>query len=134
MNLNQTKLIGLTMELDLKARDFNLLCNKLDKLKEKGIDPNDERLLEVKELFQKNHDDIVKINEELRELKKTEELIEKQKREIYNPENIFNKTDNLVKIKQEKETNLAVFQTKKSSFSRIVEKIKNVFNNMFNIK
>ena len=70
MNLNQTKLVGLTMELDLKAREYKRLCDKLDELKEKKIDANDERLLEVKKLFQKNYDDIVKINKQLRELRK----------------------------------------------------------------
>ena len=54
MNLSQTKLVGLTMELDLKAREYKTLCDKFDKLKEKKIDPNDERLLVVKDLFQKN--------------------------------------------------------------------------------
>lgn len=69
MNLIQTKLVGLTMELDLKTREYKTLCDKLDKLKENKIDPNDERLLAVKELFQKNHDDIVKINKQIKELK-----------------------------------------------------------------
>lgn len=68
MNLRQTKLIGLTMELDLKAREYNKLCSNLDKLKENNIDPNDERLLKVKDLFLKNHDDIVKINNQIKEL------------------------------------------------------------------
>lgn len=30
MNLNQTKLVGLTMELDLKAREYKKLCDKLE--------------------------------------------------------------------------------------------------------
>ena len=72
MNLSQTKLVGLTMELDLKTREYKKLCNKLDELKEKKIDPNDERLLAVKELFKKNHDDIVDINRQIKEIKETE--------------------------------------------------------------
>lgn len=92
MNLSQTKLVGLTMELDLKTREYKKLCDKLDELKEKGIDPNDERLLVVKDLFQKNHDDIVEINRQIKEVK--EELKEKQKLEQYNSENIFNKKNN----------------------------------------
>ena len=84
MNLSQTKLVGLTMELDLKTREYKKLCDKLDELKEKGIDPNDERLLVVKDLFQKNHDDIVEINRQIKEVK--EELKEKQKLELYNSE------------------------------------------------
>ena len=82
MNLSQTKLVGLIMELDLKAREYKKLCDKLDELKEKRIDPNDERLLVVKDLFQKNHDDIVEINRQIKEVK--EELKEKQKLEQYN--------------------------------------------------
>ena len=72
MNLSQTKLVGLTMELDLKTREYKKLCNKLDELKEKKIDPNDERILAVKELFKKNHDDIVEINRQIKEIKETE--------------------------------------------------------------
>jgi vacuolar-type H+-ATPase subunit I/STV1 len=93
MNLSQTKLVGLIMELDLKAREYKKLCDKLDELKEKRIDPNDERLLVVKDLFQKNHDDIVEINRQIKEVK--EELKEKQKLEQYNSENIFNKKNNI---------------------------------------
>ena len=101
MNLSQTKLVGLTMELDLKTREYKKLCGKLDELKEKKIDPNDERLLVVKELFQKNHDDIVEINRQIKEVKETEELKEKQKLEQYNPENIFNKKNDTSKTKKE---------------------------------
>ena len=79
MNLSQTKLVGLTMELDLKTREYKKLCNKLDNLKENKIDPNDERFLVLKELFQKNHDDIVKINSQIKELQVAEKLKEKQR-------------------------------------------------------
>ena len=128
MNLSQTKLVGLTMELDLKAREYKKLCDELDGLKEKEIDPNDERLLVFKELFQKNHDDIVKINTQLRELKETEELNEKQKLEQYNPENIFNKKNNISKIKKEENKDILVVETKKSVLERIIERIKKFFS------
>lgn len=127
MNLSQTKLVGLTMELDLKTREYKKLCDKLDKLKENKIDPNDERLLVVKELFQKNHDDIVKINTQMKELKETEELKEKQKLEKYNPENIFNKKNDTSKTKQEENMDISVVQTKKNLFTRFIEKIKSFF-------
>jgi len=68
MNLNQTKLVGLTMELELKTREYKKLCAELDKLKEKNIDPNDEKLLHLKELFQKNYEEIVKINKQIKEI------------------------------------------------------------------
>lgn len=127
MNLSQTKLVGLTMELDLKTREYKKLCDKLDKLKENKIDPNDERLLVVKELFQKNHDDIVKINTQMKELKETEELKEKQKLEQYNPENIFNKKKDTSKTKKEENMDISVVQTKKNLFTRFIEKIKSFF-------
>ena len=45
MNLSQTKLVGLTMELDLRTREYKKLCEKLDNLKADGINPNDESFL-----------------------------------------------------------------------------------------
>ena len=127
MNLSQTKLVGLTMELDLKTREYKKLCDKLDELKEKRIDPNDERLLAVKELFQKNHDDIVEINRQIKEIKETEELKEKQKLEQYNPENIFNKKNDTSKTKKEENMDISVVQSKQNIFARFIEKIKSFF-------
>lgn len=123
MNLSQTKLVGLTMELDLKAREYKKLCDELDKLKDNKIDPNDERLLAVKELFQKNHDDIVEINRQIKEIKKVEDLKEVQRRAQYNPENIFDK-NNHNKINQKEKMDLSVVHTKKNIFARFIEKIK----------
>lgn len=127
MNLSQTKLVGLTMELDLKTREYKKLCDKLDELKEKRIDPNDERLLVVKKLFQKNHDDIVEINRQIKEIKETEELKEKQKLEQYNPENIFNKKNDTSKTKKEENMDISVVQSKQNIFVRFIEKIKSFF-------
>ena len=127
MNLSQTKLVGLTMELDLKTREYKKLCDKLDELKEKRIDPNDERLLVVKELFQKNHDVIVEINRQIKEVKEKEELKEKQKLEQYNPENIFNKKNDTSKTKQEENMDISVVQSKQNIFARFIEKIKSFF-------
>ena len=127
MNLSQTKLVGLTMELDLKTREYKKLCDKLDELKEKKIDPNDERLLAVKDLFQKNHDDIVEINRQIKEIKETEELKEKQKLEQYNPENIFNKKKDTSKTKKEENMDISVVQSKQNIFVRFIEKIKSFF-------
>jgi hypothetical protein len=70
MNLIQTKLLGLTMELELKIREYNYLCEKLEKLKEHKINPNDERLLEVKELFEKNYNEIVALKIQISDLNK----------------------------------------------------------------
>ena len=123
MNLSQTKLVGLTMELDLKTREYKKLCDKLDELKERKIDPNDERLLAVKGLFQKNHDDIVEINKQIKKIKDTEDIKEKQKLENYNPEDIFNKKNNNNIIQEEKK-DILVVETKKNIFIRFIERIK----------
>ncbi|GEM_PF-2104872 len=123
MNLSQTKLVGLTMELDLKTREYKKLCDKLDELKERKIDPNDERLLAVKGLFQKNHDDIVEINKQIKKIKDTEDIKEKQKLEKYNPEDIFNKKNNNNIIQEEKK-DILVVETKKNIFIRFIERIK----------
>lgn len=127
MNLSQTKLVGLTMELDLKTREYKKLCNKLDDLKENKIDPNDERFLVLKELFQKNHDDIVKINSQIKELQVAEKLKEKQRLEKYNLENVFNKKNNVSKIKKEGNMNISIVRTKKNIFTKFIEKIKSFF-------
>lgn len=123
MNLSQTKLVGLTMELDLKTREYKKLCDKLDELKERKIDPNDERLLAVKGLFQKNHDDIVEINKQIKKIKDTEDIKEKQKLEKYNPDDIFNKKNNNNIIQEEKK-DILVVETKKNIFIRFIERIK----------
>ena len=115
MNLSQTKLVGLTMELELKTREYKNLCDKLDKLKEKKIEPNDERLIIVKELFQKNNDEITKINMQIKELK------EKQKVEQYNPDNLFKKDKDI------SSNNLPFVESKKNIFVRLIEKIKAFF-------
>ncbi len=122
MNVSQTKLVGLTMELDLKAREYKKICDELDRLKEKKIDPNDERLLEVKEMFQQNHDDIVKINAQIKEIKETEENIKSNKVEKYDLENVFNKK----KDKMKENTEIAIIEDKKNIFYMILKKIKNL--------
>lgn len=91
MNLSQTKLVGLTMELDLKTREYKKLCDKLEKLKESKIDSNDENLVELRELFKKNYDDIVNINMQIKKIKDMEEIKEKQKLEKDNSEKILEK-------------------------------------------
>lgn len=122
MNVSQTKLVGLTMELDFKAREYKKICDELDRLKEKKIDPNDERLLEVKELFQQNHDDIVKINAQIKEIKETEENIKSNKVEKYDLEKVFNKK----KDKMKENTEIAIIEDKKNIFYLILKKIKNL--------
>lgn len=128
MNLSQTKLVGLTMELDLKTKEYKKLCKKLEQLTQSDINPNDERLLEFKQLFQKNHDEIVEINGQIKELKETEELKEKQKLEQYDPANLFKRNNNISKSKEEENRSIIVVETKKNVFARLIEKIKKIFS------
>lgn len=125
INLNQTKLIGLTMELDLKAREYKKLCNRLEKLKGNNIDENSMELLELENLFQTNHDEIVEIKKQLKNLKENEEAIEKQLLEHYDSSNLFKKTRKIPV--NEEETNMVVIEKKQNVFMKIIEKIKNIF-------
>ena len=124
MNLNQTKLVGLTMELDLKTKEYKKLCDKLEQIKQCKINPNDERLLQFKQLFQKNHDEIVEINKEIRKLKDTQEAIERQKLEQYNAEEVFKRNNNACLSKQE---NIVVIETEKNIFLKFIKRIKEFF-------
>lgn len=92
MNLIQTKIIGLTMQFDLKVREYNKLCDTLDRLKETNINSNDKRLFKLKQLFQKNYDEIVGIEKEIIKLKETGNILEKQKLEKYDSANLFKKS------------------------------------------
>lgn len=127
MNLSQTKLVGLTMELDLKTREYKKLCDKLEKLKQGNINPNDEKLLELKQLFQENHDEIVEINSQIKELKETEELKEKQKLEQYDSANLFKRKNKIPNGNEEENMNISVIETKKNIFTKLIEKIKSFF-------
>lgn len=132
MNLSQTKLVGLTMELDLKAREYNELCDKLERVKQSNIKSEDGRLLELKKLFQKNHDEIIEINKQIKQLKETEEYIEKQKLEKYDTTNLFKtKSTDSSKNKEEENLNISVVKTKKSIFESLIKKIKKFFSKKF---
>lgn len=69
MTLEQTKLVGLTMELDLKTREYKKLCEELDELKKQNIDPNDEKLIPLLNKFLKSKEEIDNITKQLKELK-----------------------------------------------------------------
>jgi len=127
MNLSQTKLVGLTMELDLKAREYKKLCDKFEYLKQINIDFNDEKLLKLKQLFQRNHDEIVEINKKINELKEKEEFIEKQKLEQHDYTNIFKRNNNISEIKEEN-TDILVPRNRENIISKILEKIKKILS------
>ena len=125
MNLNQTKLVGLTMELDLKTKKYKKLCDKLEQIKQSKINPNDERLLQFKQLFQENHDEIVEINKQIRKLKDEQEVIDKQKLEKYSTENLFKRNNENICLS--KEENISVIETEKNVFIKLINKIKEIF-------
>ena len=70
MTLEQTQLVGLTMQLDLKAQEYGKLCAELENLKNQNLDPNDEKYAVLKQKFEKNLKEIKKINAELKKLNK----------------------------------------------------------------
>ena len=68
LTANQTKIIGLTMELDLKTREYNELCKLLKDIKETNIDPNSPELDVLLKQFEKNQEEIIKIQKSLKAL------------------------------------------------------------------
>lgn len=70
MTLKQTKLVGLTMQLDLKAQEYDKLCEELEELKKQNLDPNDEKYVILKQKFEKNSKEIKEIKKELEKLNK----------------------------------------------------------------
>lgn len=107
------------MELELKAREYENLCKKLENMKQNIINENDEKLLVIKEEFKRNYEEIIKINKQLKQLKN----IEAQKEEEYNYNDLFKKVNNTNKdIKQ-----LQVIR-RDNIFKRILNKIKELFN------
>lgn len=68
LTLNQTKLAGLTMQLDLKTREYKKLCEDLESMKELNIDPNSQEYVFLRKEFQRNLDEITSIKNQLKEL------------------------------------------------------------------
>lgn len=68
MKSEKIELIKLTMELDLKAKEYKKLCDKLDELKKNNVNSNDLNLLKIKQLFEKNYNEIEKINDRIKQL------------------------------------------------------------------
>lgn len=63
MNINQTKLVGLTMQLDLLAREFNALKNEFD-AKRQTI--TSVQLLKYKQQLQEKYLKLKKLKEEIK--------------------------------------------------------------------
>ena len=72
MNLTskQQKLIELTMELDIKAKEYKLLCDELESLKKSNLDENDEKYVNLRDRFAENLREIKSINNQLKDLNK----------------------------------------------------------------
>ena len=60
----------LVKQLEFYTKEYELLCNKLDELKAKNINPNDPILLELKTAFLRNKKAIDKINKKLEKCSK----------------------------------------------------------------
>lgn len=69
INLNQTKLVGLTMDLELKTKEYKLLCKELEELKDQKIDPNDIIFVDLAQRFLDNQEEIKAIVKQLKEIK-----------------------------------------------------------------
>ncbi len=83
------------MKLELKVREYNILCEELDKYKKEDIDENDERLYELLKKFKENHNEIVEIKSQLKELENIEESNEKTKEDKQGYDNLFKKNNDL---------------------------------------
>ena len=68
MTLEQTQLVGLTMKLELKAREYKMLCEKLEQYKQQNLDPNCEEYKTLLKEFKENQSEIVEINKKLAKL------------------------------------------------------------------
>ncbi|MBQ7884965.1 MAG: hypothetical protein IJ318_02590 [Clostridia bacterium] len=68
LNQEQTQLVGLTMQLELKTKEYKMLCKELDDLKAQGIDPDDPMLINLRGRFLKNNQEIAEINKKLKKL------------------------------------------------------------------
>ena len=69
MDIDQTRLAILTMELEFKVKEYKRLCSILDELKKENISPNDGKLVTLKELFVSNYKEIAEINKEISSIK-----------------------------------------------------------------
>ena len=118
LSLEQTKFVGLTMKLDLKAQEYKMLCKELEKLKKENIDNNDERLKDLFVQFQKNYDEIVDIKEQLKELNNSRNI-------EYNNSNIFDKRKS--NINGEDVNTSIIEMPKENIFKKIINRIFSFF-------
>ena len=58
------------MELDIKAKEYKLLCDELESLKKFNLDENDEKYVNLRDRFAENLREIKSINSQLKDLNK----------------------------------------------------------------
>lgn len=68
LTVKQSEVIILTMELDLKAQEYKMLCDELEKLQNKKTESNANELVKLKQKFLQNQNDIKNINQKLKDL------------------------------------------------------------------
>lgn len=69
MTQEQSKLVELTMRLNLLAKEYNKLCKDLDKLKKLNISPNSEVYVKLLKKFEDNNKQVQIVVEQLKALK-----------------------------------------------------------------
>ncbi|MBR2240341.1 MAG: hypothetical protein IJ890_03020 [Clostridia bacterium] len=127
LNLAQTKLLGLTMKLDLKSREYKMLCNKLEEYKNIQNDENNEKLYKLLNEFQKNHDEIIEIKRQLNEIKNLEEMKQEIKEEKFDYNIVFKSKEknNADDSKYSNENMMVEYQ--ESFWQKVKKKIKKLF-------
>lgn len=68
LTTSQAKTVELIMELDLKAQEFKMLCEKLEDLKAKISNPNAPEFAELLKEFEKKSAEIKAIKQQLAKL------------------------------------------------------------------
>lgn len=114
------------MELDLKTREYKMLCEKLDELKQNKINENDEQLIKLKDKFQENYEEIANINKQIKELKELVNKEEQEKEENYNIDNVFKgrNANNISKIDAIQDLKIV---KKDNFFTKLINRLKGLF-------
>ena len=68
MTLSQTKLVGLTMELESKAKEYKLLCKEFDELKKRKDEIENDVFVDLKNRFLQNQAEIQNILKQLKDI------------------------------------------------------------------
>ena len=68
MNENQSKLVYLTAKLDLKTKEYDLLCKKMGQLQNANENQNSEKYKELENKFIKNYEQLKEIKLEIEKL------------------------------------------------------------------